>query len=120
MPAAEIEAWTLINDKGVLVVIPRPALAIREWDAASRSYTAYDPLLAGAPVTAAEIDAYYASVVQKLKRSPYVGAVMLDALATSVRTADMKELEKADRDYGVAFDGEFSNRWTEIVLSTSA
>jgi hypothetical protein len=44
---------------------------------------------------------------------------MLDALATSVRTAGMKELEQAGREYSVAFDGEFSNRWTEIVLTIS-
>jgi hypothetical protein len=65
----------------------------------------------------ADIDAWYVSVVKKLKNSHFVGPEMLDALVTSVRTADMAALDRGD--IAGAFEGSFSNRWTELVTSTS-
>ena len=59
-------------------------------------------------------------MVRKLKDSPYVGSVLLDALVTSERTVSMEALEATPPDYGAAFAGDFSNSWTKLVLATHA
>jgi len=62
MPPAELGAWQALNDKGELVDVPRPAVALRVWNAASGAYAAVDPHLAGAPDTAEACDAWCAPV----------------------------------------------------------
>jgi hypothetical protein len=46
------------------------------------------------PYPQADIDAFYVSVVKKLKGSNYIGPALLDALVTSTRTVSMGALEK--------------------------
>jgi hypothetical protein len=42
----------------------------------------------------AETEAFYVSVVKKLKASNYIGPALLDALVSSTRTVSMGALEK--------------------------
>ena len=116
MPAADVAAWQMVNDKGELADIPRPSHALRLWDAASRSYASMDATLDGAPTDAASTDAWFVGVVRKLKASNYVGPAILDALVGSKKTESMEALGNGD--FEAAFSGEFSNRWSELVLST--
>jgi hypothetical protein len=110
MPPSDVARWQMTNDKGELVDIPRPALALRVWDASSGAYVPVDPRLDGAPRSDAEAVAWYVGVVRKLKASDYVGSTLLDMLATSERTVAVEpELEVA---------GSFANKWTDLVLAT--
>ena len=68
----------------------------------------------GAPATAEETDEWYVGVVRKLAASPYIGPEMLRALLSSVKTASMEKLALGAFDE--AFEGAFSNRWTELAL----
>jgi hypothetical protein len=115
MPEADVEEWTMINDKGELVDIPRPAYALRVWNAEALSYDSVEPTLNGAPVGPEETDAWFIGVVKKLKASNYLGPELLNALVTSKRTASMEALER--RDIEAAFEGEVSSRWVELVLA---
>lgn len=106
------------------MVISRPASAVRVWDAASRTYLSYDPLLEGAPTTPEETDAWFVALIKKLKSSHYIGEDLLNALVTSARTVDMKAIqdrtpETAAEAFSAGFEGTFSNRWTDLVVSTS-
>jgi hypothetical protein len=115
MPADEIKDWTMVNDKGDLVDIPRPALHIRVWNAAKRAYDSIDPLLDGAPTTPQETDAWFIGVVKKLKGSPYLGPDLLNRLVTSIRHTDMERIMSGQ--YEGAFEGSYTNRWVELVLN---
>jgi len=116
MPASEVADWQMTNDKGELQDIPRPALALRLWNAETRSYDYLDATLEGAPTTPGKIDAWYVDVVRKLKGSNYIGPELLDKLVTSQKTVSMPKLY--ERDFDAAFEGTFSNRWTELVCGT--
>jgi hypothetical protein len=116
MPSDELPNWQMLNDKGELQDIPRPALALRVWSAEKRRYDQVDALLNGAPVTPAAVDEWYTRTVKKLKSSNYVGSELLDKLVSSQRTVDMDAL--MDGNFDAAFEGHFSNRWTELVLAT--
>lgn len=123
MPKGEVGDWSGVNDKGKPMVISRPAVALRVWDAAGRAYAPYDSLLAGAPATPAETDAWFVALVKKLKNSPYLGEALLDALVTSTRTADMQLVDNRTPENMAealekGFEGTFSNRWAELVIST--
>ena len=105
------------------MVIARPASAVRIWDAATRAYTPYDPLLDGAPDTPAETDKWFVALITKLKSSPYLGEDLLNALVTSTRTVDMKMIEDRTPEtmaeaLDKGFEGTFSNRWTDLVVNT--
>ena len=100
----------MTNDKGELVDVPRPAFALRVWDPASGAYRAVNPLLTGAPATAADADEWFRGVVRKLKSSDYVGSDLLDRLATSVRTESVEP--------ELVVEGSFSNHWTDLVVET--
>ncbi len=114
MPAEEIKEWTMVNDKGELVDIPRPALGIRVWNAKNLEYDSINPLLEGAPMTEEETDRWFVEVVKKLKASPYIGGDLLNRLATSVKHTDMDAIQRGE--FEGAFEGKFSNHWTELVL----
>jgi ubiquitin-protein ligase len=114
MPASEVADWQMTNDKGELQDIPRPAIGIRVWNAETRSYDSLDPLLNGAPNTPEAVDAWYENVVRKHKSSNYMGSDLVDALVTSKKTVSMKELESRNLDG--AFEGKFSNHWTDLCL----
>jgi len=111
MPPAEVPDWQMTNDKGELVDIPRPALNLRVWSPEDGAYNTIDPVLTGAPRTIEEAEAWFVSVVRKLKGSNYIGAEILDRLACSERTVSTEpEFETA---------GGFSNKWTDLVVATS-
>ena len=120
MPAGEVPAWQVTNDKGELADVPRPAHALRVWSAEARRFVPIDATLDGAPRTATAIDEWFTSVVRKLKASPYVGGALLDALVSSTRTVRMEALEAVPPEYSVAFQGRVTNRWTRLVLATGA
>ena len=111
MPTADTAAWSGVNDQGKPVEIPRPAHAVRVWDAELRMYAAYDPQLNGAPVSPADIDAWFVGRVQRLKRS--YGGPFLDALVTSTHYTP-----PVNDGGGCSFEGTFSSRWTDLVVST--
>jgi len=115
MPTQDLEKWQMINDKGEQVDIPREAHAVRVWNATTRSYDEVDGRLNGAPASGAAADAWFVKVVKKLKGSPYIGSELLNALVTSVSTASMEALEKGDFPNG--FEGNFSSRWTDLVVN---
>jgi hypothetical protein len=110
MPPAEVAAWTTTNDRGEVVDIPRPAFALRVWDAATRAYAHIDPLLNGAPRGEVETEAWFCGVVAKLKGSPTWGSELLDRFATSERTVSSE--------HPLQFEGTCRNRWTDLVLAT--
>ena len=94
--------------------ILRPVHAVRVWNAATRRYDAFDPTLRGAPPSPEAADAWFVSVVQQLKQSPYVGSDLLNRLVTSQRTLSMEALGRGDLEG--AFEGQFQNHWTDLVL----
>lgn len=112
MPAADVEKWQMLNDKGEMIAIPRSAHALRAWNAETRSYDEIDAVLDGAPRTPEEVDAWFIDVVKKLKASNYVGSKLLDDLVSSDKTVTM--------DPEPQFEGTISNRWTELVLATKS
>merc|ERR1712196_766843 len=117
MPPNEVPDWQMLNDNGELQDIPRPALALRVWNAETRAYDSVDCTLGGAPTTPEAVDAWYKESVLKLKQSLYVGPELLDRLVTSTRTVSMEKM--MERDLDGAFEGSFSNRWTCLVCSTN-
>jgi hypothetical protein len=117
MPKEDLPNWQMLNDKGKVQDIPRPAVALRVWSAEKRRYDQLDPTLTGAPLTSAAVDEWYAATVKKLKSSNYVGPELLDKLVTSQKTVDMDAL--LDGKFDAAFEGRFSNRWTDLVLATT-
>jgi hypothetical protein len=114
MPPDEVKEWTVLNDRGELVDIPRPALNIRVWNSVTRSYDVINPLLDGAPATPQETDEWFVGVVKQLKRSRYLGSVLLNRLVTSTRHKEIDQI--AFGHYDEAFQGSFHNRWVELVL----
>jgi len=113
MPPAEVENWTMTNDKGELQDLPRMCHALRVWDAATRSYTAVDPYLVGAPKSAAELDQWFAGVIKTLKGSPYLGADFVDEFGTSERHTFDPALGRPSE-----FFGKVDNHWTQLILAT--
>jgi ubiquitin-protein ligase len=114
MPAAEVEQWQMLNDKGELADIPRPAHALRVWDATERKYVAVDPFLDGAPRSNADLDAWFVDLVKRLKGSMYIGTELLDKLATSESHHFDAALERPDE-----FFGTFQNHWSDLIVNTS-
>ena len=51
MPKDELEAWQTVNAKGKVTQLPRPADAVRTWNAEARVYEPFEIHLAGAPDT---------------------------------------------------------------------
>jgi len=116
MPPAEVQEWQMVNDKGDTVDIPRPCFAVRTWNAESRSYDEVSATLVGAPIGEDSTDEWFIGVIKKLKSSNYLGSDLLDALVTSKKTVSMEALNT--RDIPNAFEGEYSSRWSDLVLGT--
>jgi len=114
MPPQELPQWQTLGDKGDLQDIRRPAHAIRVWEPRERRYVPIDPTLDGAPTSEAATDEWYVGVVRQLAASDYIGPGLLRALVSSVKTASMEKLALGAFDE--AFEGAFSNRWTELAL----
>merc|ERR1712166_148936 len=114
MPNAEMKDFQTINEQGKVTDVPRPATAIRVWDATARRYTSVETSLAGAPATPEATSAWYVDIVKKLKNSNWLGPKNVDDLATSTKHA-----------YNEAHDlvfpdaGSFTNKWVELVVSTT-
>ena len=88
---------------------------MRVWNAESQSYDDIDATLTGAPSTPEECDTWYTGLIRTMKESPFLGPEMVDQLVTSTKHTE-------DPDTG-AFTfpdaGSFSNRWTELAVSTT-
>jgi len=113
MPEDEVEQWQTVDDKGRLQDIPRPAHALRVWDAATQSYLSIDPTMEGAPSTPEEVDVWFVQLIQKLKASEYLGPELIDNLVTSEKYEYDYELERPCN-----FSGSFSNKWTDLIVAT--
>jgi ubiquitin-activating enzyme E1 len=116
MPEDEVEDWTVLDDKGFKAVIPRPARALRVWDANTRDYVSIDPVMNGAPSTDQEVDQWYMDVIKKLKSSPYLGPEFIDNL---VSHTGYEFDHNTSRPKDGTWRGEVKNRWTELARSTS-
>ena len=114
MPDAEMEQFQTINEQGKVTNVPRPAAAIRVWDASARRYASVDTALAGAPATAEATSAWYVGIVKKLKASNWLGPKNVDDLATST-----KHEYNAAQDLVFPDAGSFSNKWVELVVGTT-
>lgn len=113
MPPDEIADWQFTDDKGVIQDVPRPAHALRVWNASSRSFTEVEPFLGGAPRTQEEADKWFTDLVRDLKNSPWIGPELLDKLATSVKHTFNPATSRPEEYFGTC-----SNHWTELVVST--
>ena len=74
MPEEELSAWQTTDESGRVTHLPRPACAIRVWDAATKAYKAVDGSLAGAPVSDEEVDKWHV-----LRSGPSVNRACLPA-----------------------------------------
>jgi len=114
MPKEEVATYQATNEKGVLQDIPRPASALRKWDAAAGQWLAIDPTMDGAPATEEQVKDYFCAVVSKLKASPWLGAEMVDNLVTSEKYGYDSQTERP-----CDFEGSFQNEWTDLVVATT-
>jgi len=116
MPPEEVEHWQTLDDKGVVQDVPRPAHAVRVWNAEGRCYDDIDATLEGAPGTPEEADKWFVETIKKLKGTHPQGSELLNRLVMSTRTLDATAVEECR--FEVAFEGEFQSRWTDLIVQT--
>jgi len=115
MPEEDLEQFQTVNESGKVTHLPRPSVAVRAWNAETRSYDDIPNRLEGGPASVEEAEAWYAQVIKGLKNSPYLGPERVDQLVTSTA----HEWDEPNENWVFPTAGTFSNKWTEIALATS-
>lgn len=117
MPPEDIPQWQTLDDKGEVQDILRPVHAVRVWNPEQRCYESVDATLDGAPTTPEATDEWFVETIKTLKASHPQGSELLNRLVTSLKTVDPSLVEECS--FEGAFEGEFQNRWTDLILQTS-
>mmetsp|Transcript_30781 Transcript_30781/g.80546 ORF Transcript_30781/g.80546 Transcript_30781/m.80546 type:complete len:1703 (+) Transcript_30781:130-5238(+) len=112
MAEADLEKYQTVNDKGKVTNVPRVSLGVRVWNPVTRKYDVLDNDLKSAPNSEKAAEAWFCSVIAKLKGSPYLGPENVDAMITGTG-----QEYSADGTLVMLGAGSFKNKWTELALS---
>ena len=115
MPESELAHYETVNEQGKVTNLPRPSVAVRVWNAGSRTYEDLPNGLQGGPSSVEEAEAWYAQAIKGLKNSPWLGSQKIDELVTSTG----HEWDAEAQDFVFPTAGDFSNKWTDIAVATS-